>query len=179
MADCKPCEFADKLLSKFSKQEKCLIYLLATNLFFLILYQFDLSFLSFLTQILLYFTLFSIVKNGILKSEQENCSCLKEENISKAYFNFDDKFNSSIDFIRKAMLIEDFTLTLKVIFSLTFINSLGKSFGSCVALLIFFDVYFVVDFLLKNEKLTEIRRKVFDFINKKVLEKIPKYKEKK
>lgn len=179
MADCKPCEFAEKLLSNFSKEEKCLIYLLSTNIFFLILHQFDVSLLSFLTQILLYFTLFSIVKKGILKSEEENCSCLKEENISKAYFNFDDKFNSSIDFIRKAMLIEDFTLTLKVIFSLTLINTLAKSFGSCVALLIFFDVYFFVSFLLKNEKLSEIRRKSFEFISKKVLERIPKYKEKK
>jgi len=170
----------ENLKSKFSNSShKNLILLISFNLIYIIFNILDISIIEFFINIVFIYTVYSIILYGVFKYEYIHFSFLNEENISNIYYISHNHINSSIDYIRQGVFIENYTVSIKIIVFLYIFQFIGSRFCFVGSLLSIIDVITLYHYIKYSKRCLDAKNTFIRVVKKLVLDKLPKFQEKK
>ena len=147
--------------------------LIGANILYFLVRNIDISVVALLSQLLFYYIVGKIVCNKFdinlgCNSKDDKC----EEELKELITNLNRK-------LKKIISLDDIPSLISICLICIIISSYLENFKSVTILIIFFDIYV----LLQNETIKKQKEKystmLYDLFNKNILEKIPKYKEEK
>jgi len=149
-----------------------IVVLIAVNILYFVFRNTNISFVALASQLLFYY----IVGKIICKKFDINICNENEENFEEELKNYIIKLNRKLN---KIIELDDIPNLIYICLLCIIISSYLENFKSITILIIFFNIYV----LLQNETIKKYKEKyskmLYDLINKNLLEKIPKYKEEK
>jgi hypothetical protein len=176
----KKCEFDD--ICNWKDPKKTIYFLIYLNLSHLFYLYFKPSLISLIVQSIFYHTLIAtLCEKFNVKLPNIFCHkiCNEEQDIQKeaekCYINTYDNVNKILNKLRDMILLNDLKiiyLILSCIIIITFFSHLT----SVTVIILAINLYFLITYLKKNEKLTQKLEKSVENIKNIIENKIPKYK---
>ena len=147
--------------------------LIGANILYFLVRNINISVVALLSQLLFYYIVGKIICN---KFDLNLCGNSKEDKCEEELKEYITKLNRKL---KKIISLDDIPSLISICLICIIISSYLENFKSVTILIIFFDIYV----LLQNETIKKQKEKyskmLYDLFNKNLLEKIPKYKEEK
>lgn len=160
----------------FSQHNK-LIGIILIDLFYFVVYILKMNILQFTSYVFFIYTIFSIIKHSLLKYEYNHpCFIInQEEEMEKLINSCWFYLNSLVDLIKKGVFLENPVISLKIIVVLLVIRHIGSNFSFESSIVLILNLSSVI----YSKRCNDFKNTMLRVVRKIVLDKLPKYQERK